>query len=217
MRAPLSILSFFLLLCGLCAGLVPHWGSCQATSDCDRTLVQGKPVCCHVGDRRCLTMDDCDWVNWIEKAPEPRNCECIADRGGNAKRWDSCRLSSDCDPGPTANGQRLCCHEGDRRCLTKDDCEWANMIGHTRNDCSCHSEEGQQHCYNGCRDLDLGETDVDCGRGCDRKCPSGYPCNVGRDCENGHCDLNMGLIHSGVQDCPGKHHEDDGLQGSCLN
>eukprot|EP00727_Mastigamoeba_balamuthi_P005140 m51a1_g14624 hypothetical protein (140) ;mRNA; r:1236084-1236932 len=117
---------------GLCFGLVPHWGGCSSTADCDPTPVQGKPVCCHVGDRRCLTMDDCDWVNWIEKAPEPRNCECIAPghRGGSAKRWDSCQHTAECDPGLTTDNKRLGCRLGDRRCLTKDDCDWVNWISH---------------------------------------------------------------------------------------
>eukprot|EP00727_Mastigamoeba_balamuthi_P005126 m51a1_g14611 hypothetical protein (198) ;mRNA; r:1207749-1208434 len=170
MRAPQALV-LSLLAIGSCAGTVPHWGGCSSTADCDPTPVQGKPVCCHVGDRRCLTMDDCDWVNWIEKAPEPRNCDCIAERGGSAKRWDSCKLSSECDPGLTTDKKRLCCPVGDSRCLTKDDCDdntWA-------------------HCYNGIWDPSEYETDIDCGHTCFRKCAAGEHCELHEDCAGMYC------------------------------
>eukprot|EP00727_Mastigamoeba_balamuthi_P000962 m51a1_g10863 putative cysteine protease domain containing protein (1058) ;mRNA; r:26430-31553 len=154
-----------------------------SNDDCDPTPVQGKPVCCHVGDRRCLTMDDCDWVNWIEKLPEKRNCECIAPgrRGGSAKRWDSCQRSSECEPGLTTDNKRLCCHLGDRRCLTKDDCEWVNWIGHTSHPCTCITDS----CFNGY--LNFNEADVDCGRDCPGKCKEFQKCWSNSDCLSGVC------------------------------
>eukprot|EP00727_Mastigamoeba_balamuthi_P000104 m51a1_g10090 hypothetical protein (199) ;mRNA; r:100217-100933 len=177
---------------GLCAGLVPHWGSCQATSDCDPTPVQGKPVCCHVGDRRCLTMDDCDWVNWIEKAKEPRDCDCIANRGGSARRWDSCGLSSECDPSPTSDGTHLCCREGDNRCLTKDDCDWVNWIGHTQHNCACRKDMGKR-----C------EIDEDCATKncwkpfqCTFKNGTSFACHYYRDC--GHQSWEYDCTFLGV-------------------
>eukprot|EP00727_Mastigamoeba_balamuthi_P000959 m51a1_g10860 hypothetical protein (704) ;mRNA; r:4089-23025 len=154
---------------------------------------RGKPVCCHVGDRRCLTMDDCDWVNWIEKAPEPRNCECIATNhsSGSAKRWDSCQRTAECDPGLTTDNKRLGCRLGDRRCLTKDDCDWVNWIGHTNNDCSVIKES----CFNGVRDGS--EPDVDCGKACPTKCGWGLECTETADCPaNGVCrHLGVGTRH----------------------
>eukprot|EP00727_Mastigamoeba_balamuthi_P012101 m51a1_g7513 hypothetical protein (207) ;mRNA; r:300533-301153 len=186
-----------LLLCsvvlGTCTALVPHWGSCQSNDDCDPTPVQGKPVCCHVGDRRCLTMDDCDWVNWIEKLPEKRNCECIAQghSGGSAKRWDSCQRTAECDPGLTTDNKRLGCRMGDRRCLTKDDCDWVNWISHTNNDCSVIPE----HCFNGYPDG--GEPDIDCGKVCPNRCDWGKHCNERADCPSSYGGCDLFIVYGG--------------------
>eukprot|EP00727_Mastigamoeba_balamuthi_P004926 m51a1_g14431 hypothetical protein (175) ;mRNA; r:528131-528763 len=166
-QAPL----LFLLALGsldLCAGgSVPNWGGCQTSEECDTKLIKGKPMCCHAGDRRCLTMDDCDWVNWIEKAKEPRNCDCIPphQHGSYNKHWESCGMSQDCDPTTRSDGRRLWCMEGDRRCMTKEDCQWANLIDHTTRDCSYRRDAFYNHCYNGLHDV-IFEGDVDCGGLC---------------------------------------------------
>eukprot|EP00727_Mastigamoeba_balamuthi_P001126 m51a1_g1101 hypothetical protein (1114) ;mRNA; f:111446-117065 len=155
----------------------------RTDNECDPTPVQGRSVCCHVGDRRCLTMDDCDWVNWIEKSKEPRDCQCIAPkrRGGSGKRWDSCQASSECDPGLTTDGKRLCCHLGDRRCLTRADCEWANWVENKTRECACISDS----CFNGQKDQH--EADVDCGLWCPNKCQKDLNCVGDGDCQSGKC------------------------------
>eukprot|EP00727_Mastigamoeba_balamuthi_P009317 m51a1_g5007 hypothetical protein (414) ;mRNA; f:243334-245902 len=125
-----------------------EWEGCDDSSQCDQPYIpRGEVVCCHAGDRRCMTMSSCRWANKVDKTN--RNCDCIAYdfRGGHVPRWGGCKVTSDCDPVPVGNkpGQPLFCHYGDRRCLTDADCKWANAVDHTKRDCS-HMVD---HCYNG--------------------------------------------------------------------
>eukprot|EP00727_Mastigamoeba_balamuthi_P009284 m51a1_g4979 hypothetical protein (209) ;mRNA; f:32188-32814 len=178
------------LLAALAGAVVAEWQGCESSDDCAQT-VPGKTSCCHVGDRRCLTMDSCAWANKVDKTN--RNCDCIAPgvKGRHVARWGACRLSSDCDTG-LVRGQQLHCHRGDRRCLTDADCAWANLVDRTGRDCS---QPTDYHCYNGKLEHELGETsyyfgDFECGGECP-KCHNIDPCNVDSDCECGNCQQDL--------------------------
>eukprot|EP00727_Mastigamoeba_balamuthi_P000960 m51a1_g10861 hypothetical protein (209) ;mRNA; f:23505-24131 len=178
----LATLAILAALAGVDAA-IPHFGHCESSDDCDTAFVHGYPLCCHVGDRRCLTMGDCEAANAADNTT--RNCECIArwQTAGYAKRFASCELSSDCDPAPTADGQYLCCRMGDRRCLTRGDCEQANADNHTSRSCECTLER----CYDD--EVDGDEPERDCGRSCPTKCPVLANCNVDADCQTGFCKM----------------------------
>eukprot|EP00727_Mastigamoeba_balamuthi_P013983 m51a1_g9207 hypothetical protein (159) ;mRNA; r:6363-6839 len=119
-------------------------------------------MCCHSGDRRCMSMNTCRWARKKDKVN--RNCDCIDDNrvGGHVARWGGCEVTSDCDEHPVGGDHPLYCRVGDRRCLTDSDCEWANLVDKTNRDCN----QVYGHCINGYKDKDLGETDTDCGGEC---------------------------------------------------
>eukprot|EP00727_Mastigamoeba_balamuthi_P013399 m51a1_g8682 hypothetical protein (137) ;mRNA; r:183040-183746 len=120
-------------------------------------------MCCHAGDRRCMSMNTCRWARKKDKVN--RNCDCIDSHvyAGHVPNWGDCKYTSDCDEHPV-RGQALYCRKGDKRCLRDDDCKWANKVDKTNRDCSRVID----HCANGIWDGNLGESDIDCSGECDR-------------------------------------------------
>eukprot|EP00727_Mastigamoeba_balamuthi_P001316 m51a1_g11181 hypothetical protein (349) ;mRNA; f:68-2483 len=130
---------------------VARWGGCKYTSDCDDNPVNGQPLYCRIGDRRCLLDDDCKWANLIDKTN--RDCEHVIDHclnglrdgdlgesdndcGGECRKChfrERCNKDSDCVGGK--------CHpiyEGrDRRCLTRNQCNWAKKKDKENRNCDC--------------------------------------------------------------------------------
>eukprot|EP00727_Mastigamoeba_balamuthi_P000257 m51a1_g10228 hypothetical protein (90) ;mRNA; r:141577-141846 len=84
-----------------------------------------------------------------------------------------------------------------------DDGAWVNLVDHSRYDCACLLQDAaMQHCYNSCRDADLGETDVDCGNGCQRKCARNKLRDADKECASGQCLKGTDIKFGGAATAP---------------
>eukprot|EP00727_Mastigamoeba_balamuthi_P009336 m51a1_g5024 putative cysteine proteinase rd19a (874) ;mRNA; f:338564-342835 len=108
------------------SGHVGTWQACTSSRDCATTEESRRY--CRIGDRRCLTDADCDHANAVDHTQ--RDCRWMGPYHlGMTPRWNGCTTSRECVVGAS-------CHVGDRRCLTDDDCDWANGADHTHRNCS---------------------------------------------------------------------------------
>jgi len=89
---------------------------CDESSECEHG------TSCRVGDRRCLTDEDCSRAN--EKDGRNRDCTPM-----HHVRFRRCDESSVCQPGTS-------CRRGDTRCLSDEDCAHANAADGTNRDCT---------------------------------------------------------------------------------
>eukprot|EP00727_Mastigamoeba_balamuthi_P004840 m51a1_g14354 hypothetical protein (274) ;mRNA; r:195157-196109 len=180
-----------------------RWDSCQSGDACDYADALGQRLHCRIGDRRCLTDEDCRWVSVEEK--RAKNCDAIPEgmRGGSVAPWQPCNFTSDCEPAHDATGLtgahqvpvQTLCHVGFRVCTSLEDCLWA-----TCGDAAA-CEAVVDHCYNGRWEWESGaETDVDCGGQCG-PCALGRRCAANSDCQSGACRLQGSGDHGGKLLC----------------
>eukprot|EP00727_Mastigamoeba_balamuthi_P010721 m51a1_g6271 putative cysteine proteinase (441) ;mRNA; r:146218-147801 len=110
------------------SGHAGPWEGCTASKECATS--EGSEHFCRVGDRRCLTDGDCDWANSVDHTQ--RDCMPLGPfHLGTTPRWHGCTRTRDC-----VAGSGTACHVGDRRCLTDDDCAWANYADKKNRNCS---------------------------------------------------------------------------------
>lgn len=64
-----------------------RWQGCSSSNDCS----EEDTFFCHVGDRRCLRMDDCEWANQVDHTS--RDCTPMAgSRKMDAERSNECAM-----------------------------------------------------------------------------------------------------------------------------